>query len=87
MKLPLHRADPVKNNNHYINFFLDWAKRRQPTTTMGCTASKPKFENIDQRVVELVRYTKGSKVRPYTLRTAVSRRGYRISQNPLRGYF
>jgi hypothetical protein len=54
---------------------------------MGCAASKPKFENIDQRVVELVRYTRGSKVRPYTLRTAVSRRGYRISQNPLRGYF
>jgi hypothetical protein len=53
---------------------------------MGCAASKPKFENIDQRVVELVRYTKG-KVRPYTLRNAVSRRGYRISQNPLRGYF
>ena len=51
---------------------------------MGCAASKPKFENIDQRVVELVRYSK-AKVRPYTLR--VSRRGYRISQNPLRGYF
>jgi hypothetical protein len=52
---------------------------------MGCVASKPKFENIDQRVVELVRYTRGRKVRPYTL--SVSRRGYRISQNPLRGYF
>lgn len=80
----------MKNHNHYINFFhckFDWAKRRRPTTTMGCTASKPKFENIDQRVVELVRYTKGSKVRPYTLRAAISRRGYRISQNPLRGYF
>ena len=38
MKLPLHRADPVKNNNHYINFFqcnLDWVKRHDPYNNHG----------------------------------------------------
>ena len=71
----------------FFTVILTGLNATRPITTMGCTASKPKFENIDQRVVELVRYTRGGKVRPYTLRTAVSRRGYRISQNPLRGYF
>ena len=79
----------MKNYNYYTNFFqcinLTGLNATSPITTMGCVASKPKFENIDQRVVELVRYTRGRKVRPYTL--SVSRRGYRISQNPLRGYF
>jgi hypothetical protein len=53
---------------------------------MGCTASKPVFQK-DQRIIEMVRYTKSRRIRPYSLREAVTRRGYRISQNPLRGYF
>lgn len=35
MKLPLDRADPVKNNNHYINFFLEWVKRDDPYNNHG----------------------------------------------------
>ena len=38
MKLPLHRADPVKNHKHYTNFFhckFDWAKRHDSYNNHG----------------------------------------------------